>query len=443
MVSNKERFGRGIGRRDFLKVAGAAVAAPALAGIPAVARAEDPVELTFWAWTPDTQTQVDLFMKAHPNIKVKLENVGQGPPHYVKMRNAIKAGTGLPDVAQMEFNSIPSFKQLGVLADLGPNGATAVGPKFVDWTWKQVSDGDKVLGIPWDSGPMGVLYRADVFEKYKIGVAETWDDYAENALKLSKDSGGKVYLTEFAGASDAGWVAGVLWQAGWRPFHTEGTDITIRLNDDVAKKWSAYWQKLVDAKAVDLQPAWTTEWYTSLDEGTIASWVTAAWGAVFLPQFAKKSFGHWRASHMPQWEKGGKVSSNWGGSTFAAMTTSPHPKEAAEFAVFMGSNPEAAKLWATKQYLFPVLKELIEDKELMGHKFELYGGQAVNEIFVEAENRVDPSFEFAPFQDYVNAQMQDEIAKALTGNGTIADAFDRLQTSVVAYAEDQGYTVKS
>ena len=53
----------------------------------------------------------------NPNIKVKIENQGGGKPHYDKLRNAIQAGSGLPDVAQMEFNSIPSFRALQALAD--------------------------------------------------------------------------------------------------------------------------------------------------------------------------------------------------------------------------------------------------------------------------------------------------------------------------------------
>ncbi|MBM7048997.1 MULTISPECIES: hypothetical protein [Rhizobium] len=70
-----------------------------------------------------------------------------------KLRNAIQAGTGLPDVAQMEFNSLLSFRQLGARADIGPD-VSAAKEKFIDWTWKSVSDGDKVYGAPWDSGPM-------------------------------------------------------------------------------------------------------------------------------------------------------------------------------------------------------------------------------------------------------------------------------------------------
>ncbi|MDB5586099.1 MAG: hypothetical protein JWP26_1069 [Devosia sp.] len=425
-------------RRQFMQAAGAGLAATAVAGLPFAAVAQDKVELLLWAWTPDTQVQADMFTKKYPNISVKVENVGQGGPHYVKLRNAIQAGTGLPDLAQMEFNSIPSFKQLGVLADLGA-AANPVKDQFIDWTWKAVSDGDKVYGIPWDSGPMGLLYRNDVFEKNKIEIPGTWDAYSEASLKLATDAPG-TYMSNF-GVSDAGWVAAVLWQAGWRPFHTEGTDIQIKLNDDIAKKWAGYWQKLIDAKAVDTKPMWTTEWFAALDDGVHASWVTAAWAPVLMQNSMKKSVGLWRAAPMPQWTAGGTVTSNWGGSTFAAMTTTPHPEEAALFATFMGSDPEAAALWNSKQFLFPVLKSLIDDKALMGAPNAFYGGQAVNEVFVVSENQVDPSFEFAPFQDFVNQTMQDEMSASIAGTGTLADAFDRLQDKVVAYATDQGYTV--
>jgi len=440
MPKDKSILGAGLDRRRFLQVAGASLAAPALATLPAgVARADDVVNLTFWAWTPGTQDVVNMFEKKYPNIKVNLQNVGQGAPHYVKLRDAIKAGTGLPDVAQMEFNSIPSFKALKALADMGTSGANDVKDKFVDWTWKAASDGDKVYGIPWDSGPMGLLYRKDVFDDNKLTVPETWDEFADAALQLAKNKPG-TFLTDF-GAADAGWIAAVLWQKGWRPFHVDGTNIHIQLNDPIAKEWAGYWQKLIDAKAVDTAPVWTTEWFAGLDSGKYASWITAAWGPTLMTSSMKASVGKWRAAPMPQYKKGDKIDSNWGGSNFSAFTTSPHLKEATLFATFMGGDPDAGKFWNTKEFLFPVQKALIEDKELMGTKYDFYGGQAVNEVFAAAENQVDVGFEFAPFQDYVNTQIQDELAASIGGKGTLADAFDRVQDTVVSYANDQGYTV--
>ncbi|MFO1143892.1 MAG: extracellular solute-binding protein [Amaricoccus sp.] len=429
----------GFDRREFLKASAAGLAAAALPGAGA-ALAQETVELTFWAWCPGSDKMSEKFMEKYPNIKIKYENVGQGAPHYVKLRDALKAGTGLPDVAQMEFNSIASFRALDALEDMGPDGASAVGPGFVDWTWKSVSDGDKVYGIPWDSGPMGLLYRDDIFSASGIEVPETWDAYAEAALKLSKDKPG-TFMTDF-GAADAGWVAAVLWQKGWRPFHLEGTDITIAINDGIAKDWANYWQKLIDAKAVDVAPVWTSEWFASLDNGKYASWVTAAWGPALLVSSMKDSVGKWRAAKIPQWKAGEYVSSNWGGSNFSAMKGTPHLKEATLFATFMGADPTVARFWNSDIFLFPVLKEVLADPAVLDHKYDFYGGQPVNQIFAESSQHVDPSFEFAPFQDYVNTHIQDELAAAVGGKGTLAEAFDRVQDAIVEYATDQGYTVK-
>ncbi len=428
-------------RRRLLQVAGAGAAAATASTMGLPAMAQEKVELTMWGWTPDTQSEVDLFMKAFPHINVKLENAGQGPEQYVKLRNAIQAGSGLPDIAQVEFTAIPGFRQLQALLDMGQHGANDVKDKFIDWTWASVSDGDAVYGIPWDSGPMGILYRADVLENHKIPVPKTWAEFSASSKALSAASP-DTYLTNFGGTADGGWVIALLAQAGWRPFELNGTDLKLSLNSDVAKKWAAFWQDLIDAKAVGVKtPVWTTDWFTGLDEGTYASWMTGAWGAVFIPQFAKKSNGHWRAALLPQWEDGKYVSANLGGSTFAAFNTTKYPKEVTQLATFLGSNPVASRLWNTKQFLFPVLKDLVADKELMGHKYDLYGGQAVNEVFAESAAHVDATFQYAPFQDYLSGQVQQELSASIGGKGSLGDAFDRLQETVTAYCADQGYTI--
>jgi multiple sugar transport system substrate-binding protein len=430
-----------LSRRQLLQATGAGVAAAAISGVGSAANAQEKVDLTIWAWTPNTQAEIDLFTKAFPHISVKLENAGQGPDEYVKLRNAIQAGSGLPDLGQVEFTNIPGFRQLQALLDMGQYGANDVKDKFIDWTWASASDGNAVYGIPWDSGPMGILYRADVLDAHKITVPKTWAEFSDSSKTLSKASP-NTYLTNFGGTADGGWVIALLAQAGWKPFEINGTDLKLNLNDAVAKKWAAYWQGLIDADAVGVKtPVWTTDWFTGLDEGIYASWMTGAWGAVFIPQFAKKSNGHWRAAPLPQWEDGKYVSANLGGSTFAVFKTTKHPKEATQLAMFLGSNPETARLWNTKQFLFPVLKELVGDPELMSHKYDLYGGQAVNEIFVESAKHVDSTFQYAPFQDYLAGQVRQELSASIGGKGSLGDAFDRLQEVVTAYCNDQGYTV--
>ena len=172
-----------------------------------------PTELTFWTWVPNIQKEVDLFQQKYPAIKVKVVNAGQGGPQYTKLRTALKAGTGAPDAVQIEFQYIPTFSITNSLLDLRPYLTAGLKDKFVDWTWKQVTGtGGQVWGIPQDTGPMGMLYRKDIFDKYGITPPKTWDEFAVAAKKLhSADP--KVSMTNLA-SSQAGVWMGLLWQAG-------------------------------------------------------------------------------------------------------------------------------------------------------------------------------------------------------------------------------------
>ena len=201
-MNNKVGFQLGgFNRRDVLRTAGGSLAAAALSSVPAFA--QGPVELTLWSWLPNLRDQVDLFEAAHPNIKVNLVNAGQGGDEYTKLRAALKAGSGLPDVCHIEFQLVRSFEQLKALADIGP-WANAHKDEFAAWAWNEVSDGDKVYAMPWDSGPIAVLYRNDVFEQHNLAVPKTWADFADQAIKLH-EAAPDVFLTN-ATFSDGGWT---------------------------------------------------------------------------------------------------------------------------------------------------------------------------------------------------------------------------------------------
>jgi len=98
-----------------------------------------PTELTFWTWVPDISQEIALFEKKYPAIKVKVVNAGQGTPHYTKLRTALQAGSGAPDVVQIEFQYIPTLTVIDALLDLRPYGAAKLKDQFVDWTWSQIS----------------------------------------------------------------------------------------------------------------------------------------------------------------------------------------------------------------------------------------------------------------------------------------------------------------
>ena len=175
-----------------------------------------PVNLTYWCWIGGMDKQVALFNKAHPNIHVTVQNVGAGTVEYNKLFTAIKANNE-PDVAEVEFQTLPQFETTGSLVDISQYGANSVKNQFPSWMWNQVTLGNGVYAIPQDGGPMAMFYRADIFQKYNIPVPTTWAQYADDAAKLHA-ADPKVYITDFA-PKQPGQFVGFIWQNGGQLFN--------------------------------------------------------------------------------------------------------------------------------------------------------------------------------------------------------------------------------
>ncbi len=399
-----------------------------------------PTELVFWTWVPDIQDQVDLFEAKYPAIHVTVENVGQGLDHYSKVRTASKAGTGGPDVVQLEYQFISSFAQTGDLLDLTPYGASDIASDYVPWVWKQVVVNDQVLAVPQDSGPMGNLYREDIMAA--AGVTEppaTWADYKTAAEKVRANTDS--YISNMAPGQGAGWL-GLLWQAGVKPFSYDGDKtVTINLNSPEAKKVMAYWQDMIQNDLVSVDPDFNDEWYAGLNSGHYAGWLTAAWAPVFLSGAAADTSGKWRAAPLPQWDTSNPASGNQGGSADAVLKSSKNPIAAYELAKWINNAQEPALLFTSKQHFFPTLNSVLEDPKFVGDQPEFYGGQKVNELFAGISQTVDPDWEWLPFMEFVYSSGNDTFGAAVAAKGDLSAGLDAWQAALVDYAEQQGFTV--
>lgn len=143
--------------------------------------------VTFWGWYPNMQLVVDNFNKQNNEVQVCWTNVGQGGDEYDKFQTAISAGTGAPDVIMIEADRIPTFQIQKALVDIKNYGFDAVKANYSEGAWKDVSIGGAVYGVPVDGGPMAMIYRKDIFDKYKITPPKTWAEYEQAAQKV-KDS---------------------------------------------------------------------------------------------------------------------------------------------------------------------------------------------------------------------------------------------------------------
>jgi Binding-protein-dependent transport system inner membrane component len=130
--------------------ANASASATVLAGGKSCSSSATPV--MFWAWVPGISRAVTQFNQTHPSICVTLEDPGAGGAEYTLLNNAMKAGSGAPDVAEVEFDELPSFIIQKYVVDLVPYGANNYKNLFATWAWSQVSQGNAVYAMPSDWG---------------------------------------------------------------------------------------------------------------------------------------------------------------------------------------------------------------------------------------------------------------------------------------------------
>jgi multiple sugar transport system substrate-binding protein len=397
--------------------------------------------ITFWTWVPDIQKEVDLFEAKYPKITVDVVNVGTGTAQYPKLRTALKAGKGAPDVAQIEYQYIPSFRQTDSLVDLTPYGGAELEDSYVEWVWNQVADDSGVWSVPQDSGPLGNLYRSDMYAEAGLTAAPaTWDEFAEHAQVIREETDS--YISNLPG-NDPGQIVGLFWQAGAKPFSYDG-DKTVGIDLDSAEtqKVVSFWQDLIDRDLVSTDADFNDAWYQGFASGKYASWQTAAWGPVFLQGTAANTSGQWTAAKIPQWNAGEDVSGNWGGSSNAVITGTQNPIVAAEFSKFLNTDPESTLAFANEQFLFPTTTDTLASSEFTGTESEFYGGQKVNELFAGVSDTVSTDFQWLPFNDYVFSSFNDTLGKAIADHTDMSAALTAWQDAVTDYATQQGFTVE-
>jgi len=104
---------------------------------------------------------------------VNVVNAGQGSDEYKKLQTALKGGKGAPDVAQIEYQYVPTFTITNSLLDLAPYGANALQAKFRRLGLGPGGQRRQGIRDPAGHRPMGMLYRQDLFDKYGIAVPQT------------------------------------------------------------------------------------------------------------------------------------------------------------------------------------------------------------------------------------------------------------------------------
>lgn len=392
--------------------------------------------ITVWTWGGPIKDVAAAFEKKYPKITVNVVNAGTGNDEYTKLQNAIKAGSGAPDVAQIEYFALPQFALSKSLVDLKSLGMGSLSTKFTKSTWGSVSLDGGVFGLPQDSGPMAMYYNKAVFDKYGLTVPTTWTEYAAAAEKLHAADATK-FITSDSG--DAGFTTSMIWQAGGKPFTTKGTDVTINMQDAGAKKFTSVWSPLVEKGLVAPIIGWSDEWYKALGDGTLATLLSGAWMPANFESGIKASAGQWRVAPMPTYEAGKAATAENGGSSDAILKQSKNQLVAAGFLQYMNAGEGAQISIAAGG--FPSTVADLESPTFLNFKSDYFGGQQINQVLVQASKDVVPGWSYLPFQVYANSIFGDTVGQSYASKSDLNKGLLAWQKASADYGNQQGFKV--
>lgn len=333
----------------------------------------------FWSFTGINQkADVAVYTKAHPDIEVKLTEVGSTAETAQALTTAL-AGGKVPDLVLIQGDDLPKFmKAPDNFVDLNTLGADKTKGDYLDWVISQsTTETGKIIGIPVDVGGMAVAYRTDLFKAAGLPtdrdkVSElwpTWDDFLKTGRKYVKETG-KPFLDNAA--------ASVYLQAlnqGTQRYY----DANRQLDYDNPEVKRAFDLALtfIDADLTARQGSFSPGWTAGMGKGEFAVVSAPSWMLNAIRTNAPKTAGKWDVATIP----GG--AGNWGGSYLAIPKRAKNPKAAWNYIAEMQSPANQLKRFLSSASL-PSTPSVYSDPQLVSRTEKFFSDAPIGKIYTKS-----------------------------------------------------------
>ncbi|ACI59405.1 lactose/L-arabinose transport system substrate-binding protein [Rhizobium leguminosarum] len=298
--------------------------------------------LTIWSWNVAAsalKSTLPGFNKQFPDIKITVEDLGNSQVFDKTLAACAAGGDGLPDIVSIENFEAEIFwsRFPDCFANLKELGYTPeIQAKFPDFKRTELEVGDVAYAMPWDSGPVAVFYRRDMYEKAGVdpSTISTWDDFIAAGKKISAANPGVVMAqADFNGDSE--WFRMIANEQGCGYYSTDGQNITINQPACVASL-----QKVKEMKdAGTLTAANWDEKIQANTAGKAASQLYGGWYEGTVRSTSPDLKGKWGVYRMPSLTADGPHAANLGGSSLAISATSANKEAAWKFVNYaLGTN---------------------------------------------------------------------------------------------------------
>lgn len=293
-------------------------------------------EINIWAWdiaAKGLESTISSFQENYPDVKVTVLDI---PWHEVtvKLDEAMANGSDdLPDIIAAGNDFILPYwfdRYPDAFVDLSRFGAKQYEEQFDPNKWHIIAQQNKILGLPWDSAPVGLFYRNDIFshEHLDIGSVRTWDDWYKLGITLREQTNGQIKLMAADITNGHRLFMFMLQQQGLSIFDEKGQ---VNINNPKAIETLTILQKMSQQDLLYNAPNWKPEILEAVHDGKVASVINGVWFTGLLSDRFPDQEGKWRIMLPPSFDANQIQIGDLGGSFLLISSQSRHPEEAYAF----------------------------------------------------------------------------------------------------------------
>lgn len=389
-------------------------------------------EITFWSWEYtmlSIQSELEGFRKAYPNIKVNTMMLTHDDA-YKKFLLANAANSGAPDVSTLSGYYVGQYIETNALEDI-TDRISSYREQIVESKWPDAGKDERYYAMPWDSGPVALFYRRDVFEQAGLPsepeevseLVSTWDKYVEVGKLINERTGVPMHtmaLDSAVGLTKL--LEHMMSQQGTLYIDNDGK---IAVNGPEALRALKLIIRMVEEGILLDAEAGSLPWNEALNEGRVATILEAVWMGGTLKDIAKSSEGKWGVVKMPAWEEGGSRAAEGGGSYLGISKQSANKEAAWAFIEYMLGNVETVNRIYRVADVFPSLKEAYADP-MYDEPQPFFRNQATGKLFVELTEETKPVYFSSDFK-IAREIATLEMYKAIKGYVTPEEALRQME----------------
>ncbi|MEC0228697.1 ABC transporter substrate-binding protein [Paenibacillus alba] len=390
-------------------------------GAASPASSDKKVKLVVWIWESakvGLDANMEAFQKENPNIEVEYQ-IMKSTDLYQKYLISSNTQDAVPDIVGLESTNMAQMVQIDSLLDITKR-VEPYKDKMNAYKWEDATKDNKVYAMPWDSGPVVMFYRNDIFAKAGLPTdpkevaqkIQSWDDYYQAAKQIKEKTGVLMFGDSKTNSSNRVFES-MMWQRGVWYFDKEGN---VSVEKPEVKEITDYLVKMQKEGLVYDARANTDPWGNAIKEGKVATVVGGSWhDAIIEGQYAPDDKGKWSVTTMPKWSKDDKYTgANQGGSNLAINKNSKHPEEAWKFIEFMLGKDTSQITMMKKAGLFPSLTTTYSDAAF-NEPSAYFNNQPIRQVYAESLKQTYPLAYTSDFP-MANKRMTDVWAQIFLNN---------------------------